>query len=113
MEPQFHPIKSFVVVSVTDVDTVVKNCTASARIRTRVLWFTRSVLYRMSKREFRPAESVSSDWLVQTPVTYVCLKREHVGIAIHLSADQTEGAREGDVISEALGEFISLSHTML
>ena len=33
---------------VTYANTIVKNCTASARIRTRVLWFTRPVLYRMS-----------------------------------------------------------------
>ena len=33
---------------VTDANTIAKNCTAPAGIRTRVLWFTRPVLYRMS-----------------------------------------------------------------
>ena len=33
---------------VTDANTIVKNCIAPAGIRTRVLWFTRPVLYRLS-----------------------------------------------------------------
>ena len=49
----------------TEVECL-KNCNATAGIRTRVLWFTRPVLYRTNLSGFPPAESVLSDWFVQT-----------------------------------------------
>ena len=58
-------------VIVTDANTIVINCTASTRIRSRVLWFSGP---NELKGIFTPAESVSSDWFVQRRATLLSHK---------------------------------------